>query len=307
MKRYPSLFLLFSLVFVLIACSKDDEENIEVPVSTDNINANNGTLYSMGLEIPHITDYNYFFPRTTTVNGKTIVTYSIEYNVEKKHSVWTAFTFQADTRSTEWKRSNWDSTSWGGDPFQPDPDLMSQERTDLEDYYYETPYVRGHIVASYDRVYSKDANEQTFYLSNISPMLSSFNSGSGSMWNPMEQIVQEWGRKSTFCDTLFVVKGGTIRDGEIATGAESYLPLQKHGLTVPRYYYSAILCKNAGSYKAIAFWFEHKPSLTGSLRSYAITVDSLETLTGIDFFCNLPDVLETAVESSINISSWTGL
>lgn len=296
-------------LLVMGACTKDDDNSGTIPVEQLNVNANSTSIpYATGLEVPHLDSNNQFLARTTTYNGKKVLTYVMEYNKEKKHSKWVAFTFQADTRAINWKRANWDSTEWGGDPFQADPDIAAGERTELEDYYYEYPYVRGHLLASYDRVYSKDANEQTFYLSNISPMLSSFNSGDYSMWNEMEGNVQSWGRNSTFCDTLFVVKGGTIRDGEIATGDVNYLPLQKNGLTVPKYYFAAVLCKKmtetGATYKAIGFWFPHKPSLTGKLADYVIPVSELEVKTGIDFFCNLPDALEESVEENVMLSGW---
>ena len=42
-----------------------------------------------------------------------------------------------------------------------------------------------------------------------------------------------------------------------------------------------------------------------SLQNYIVTVDSLENLTGIDFFPELPDSNENHLESSINLSSWS--
>lgn len=44
-----------------------------------------------------------------------------------------------------------------------------------------------------------------------------------------------------------------------------------------------------------------------ALSECAKTIDELEELTGLDFFHNLPDNLENAVESKYAISAWTGL
>ena len=49
---------------------------------------------------------------------------------------------------------------------------------------------------------------------------------------------------------------------------------------------------------------EHKSSLPGTVMDYAITIDELEERTGIDFFCNLKDNLENAVESTIDKKTW---
>jgi endonuclease G len=41
------------------------------------------------------------------------------------------------------------------------------------------------------------------------------------------------------------------------------------------------------------------------LQNYVVTVDSLESLTGIDFFPELPDSIENHLESSKDVSSWS--
>jgi len=44
--------------------------------------------------------------------------------------------------------------------------------------------------------------------------------------------------------------------------------------------------------------------LTGAVLDYAVTIDSVETLTSIDFFSQLPDNMEHMVESSFNVEEW---
>ena len=68
-------------------------------------------------------------------------------------------------------------------------------------------YDRGHLVASADRLYSIPSNEQTFYYSNMSPQINSFN---GGIWAHLEKRVQDWGRLSAIRDTLYVEKGGSV-------------------------------------------------------------------------------------------------
>jgi endonuclease G, mitochondrial len=59
-------------------------------------------------------------------------------------------------------------------------------------------------------------------------------------------------------------------------------------------------------------WYHSTPSLKipnekseKPLQNCVVTVDSLESLTGIDFFPELPDSIENHLESSINLSSWS--
>lgn len=178
-----------------------------------------------------------------------------------------------------------------------DKDIPSQYRTKLEDYK-NTGYNRGHICASADRLCSKDANEQTFFLSNIQPQINAFNVGT---WEEMEKKVRSWNNNS-FRDTLYVVKGGTIDK------PEQRLNPAKTGLLVPKYFFMAILCKNQDpsqyGYKALGFWIEHKANSDKNLKNYIVSIDELEEKTGIDFFCNLPDHIEEAVERNLVPTAW---
>ena len=209
---------------------------------------------------------------------------------------WTAFTFDASNRAISWKRDNWDYTEWGGDPFQPNPDLPERYVMNDREIWNSggtERFVRGHIVASYDRVYSQDANEQTFYYSNISPMYSRFNTGA---WSDCEGLVQGWGRNNSFCDTLYIVKGATIREGEYRT--VGICP------TVPNYYFMALLCLKNNTYKSIGLLFKH---INGTSQTEVCSIDFLERFTGIDFFCNIPDKVENTIERQYNTGLWSGL
>lgn len=91
---------------------------------------------------------------------------------------------------------------------------------------------------------------------------------------------------------LYVCKGGTIdKSSQIAGYA-------KNKLIVPKYFFAAILAVKDGQYKAIGLWFEHKKNNDKHLSNYVVSIDELEKLTGIDFFCNLPDKTEKKVESA---------
>jgi endonuclease G len=95
---------------------------------------------------------------------------------------------------------------------------------------------------------SKDANEQTFYMTNMMPQGDLFN---GKLWAAMEAFVRNWGKKCTGTDTLFVVKGGTIdKESQI-------LCRTRNGFIVPRYFFAALLLKRNTSYQSMGFWVEH--------------------------------------------------
>lgn len=285
--------LLFLASIILTACDRPSG-TLEDADKHTNGNANTSSAkYASRIEMPALCDEDIFIVHTTTVNNKENITYSISHNPERKHCRWTAFTFDSSNRETSWKRDNWKETEWKGDPFQPNPDIP-KEYVMTDNEIWDNGFVRGHVVASADRLYSKKANEQTFYYSNISPMYGSFNIGA---WNECEGLVQKsWGRNSTFCDTLYVVKGATIREGEYRIAGSCP--------TVPNHYFMALLCLKNNGYKAIGLLFKH---VNGTSQTEVCSIDDLEEFTGIDFFCNIPDKIENAVESSLNVKSWTGL
>ena len=138
------------------------------------------------LEMPRLDAANLYNCYTTKIQGQEVVTFSIEYDTQKRHAKWVAFTFDNQTAQTHWNRNNWEWTEWEGDPFQPDPLLPHDVRIGDEEHRRDR-YDRGHLCASADRLYSKDSNEQTFYYSNISPQLNGFNAG---IWLDLENKVQ---------------------------------------------------------------------------------------------------------------------
>ena len=213
------------------------------------------------------------------------ITYSIEYDCSKKSQRWTAYEFHNGLPNNNVGRN---------DNFIPDPDIPSQYQTTSKDYS-GSGYTRGHMCPSMDRQSSVEQNQQTFYMSNMHPQLSGHNSG---IWNNLEQKVNAWGNNASFRDTLYVVKAGTIDNPDQVTGKTS------SGLIIPKYFYMTILCLKDGQYKAIAFWTEHTNSTSATMSSSAITVRELEKRTGIDFFCNLPDDIEEAVETKLNKNDW---
>lgn len=285
---------LYSLNFICVmllftACSKED-----------NADSNNNQA-SGPIELPALRNSanDIFLSPTTTFDGEQVTTYSIEYDKSKKHSRWVAFKYYNVTGQTNWNRNDWKQTEWGGDPWQSDP-RVSQADQRVQSDFGKQGYDRGHICASSDRLYSRDANEQTFYYTNMSPQKNYFNTG---IWGDLEGKVRTWGRSNTFRDTLYVVKGGTIdQESQIWT----YISGDKTK-PVPKYYYMALLCKKGETYKAIGFWMDQSTTVKPALSQCAKSIDELEELTGIDFFHNLPDNLENAVESKYAISAWTGL
>jgi len=249
--------------------------------------------YASMLEIPALKggSMNQFITHTTKRNGKDYPTYSLECSYKYKHSYWIAYRFDNTTGGNVGRN----------EAYKPDPELPSQYAAKHNDYT-NSGYTRGHLCASSDRQYSKEANQQTFYMSNISPQSGNGFNQSGSAWNTGEDKVQAWGYNiSRSTDTLYVVKGGTIGEGMI----KGYI---KNEIAIPKYFFMAVLFRSGDNYKAIGFYMPHEnlkddPDKKDP-KKYLMSIDALEQETGIDFFHNLPDNIENTVEATYNVNDW---
>lgn len=275
----------------------------------DNVNANTGydNVSVTGYEIPHLNDQNVYADHYVTMDGVQILNYALEWDNTKRHANWVAFTFDTTTSADNVKRTD----AWSVDPKLP-AEMQVQESDHKND-----GFDRGHLCASEDRVYLKEANDQTFYYSNISLQLKDFN---GGFWRKLETRVQTWGRSTAdgVYDKVYVTKGGTLNkllknfkgttvDGGTPTTDANGFTI--HGLACPEYYFMAVLSQKDDVFHAIAFLVPHKEGMTENpssdeLKEYVVSVDKLEEETGIDFFCNLPDVLENEVEAACNLNDW---
>ena len=218
-------------------------------------------------------------------NGE--VNYSVEWDTVKRSNRWSAYEIYASNRVWDKNVPRYEAKK-GEDQYPTDPDLhCSTAWTVDNDPFWRSGYDHGHLCPSADRRNTKQQQYQTFYLTNMMPQNSVFNSG---VWANMENWVRNQistGSK----DTLYVVRGGTIDN------PSQYEAQTVHGMIIPKYYYMAVLMKNSSGYRAMGFWIEHKASKDTNLSKYVVNIDTLEQLTGIDFFCNLPDEIENHVES----------
>jgi endonuclease G len=274
----PYLVSFATICMVFSSCSKDEGTNVI-------FSGVKLGKYESRLEVPKlIGGDNLFIQHSIKIGNDSVMTYCLEYNPAKNHSRWIAFRFDGLTRDLGSGRTN----AWADDPKLPKKYQVG--------YGAFSRYTRGHLCASYDRQYSKEANQQTFYMTNMSPMQYDFN---GNYWTAYEQYVQGIGRDASFADTLYVVKGGTIDQTQGTVSSSN-----GKSIVVPRYYYIALLRFKAGNYSAIGFWVEHKDyGYSGNkyaplsvVRDKAVNIDDLEKKTGIDFFHNLPNLKEDAIE-----------
>ena len=295
-----SLSLLSSCLFITSCDDDDNDFNGKIEITDENRNANDASTDASlaRWEMP-ATDTSCDYITHYTSDG--LLNYAMEYSKEKMHSRWVAYRYDSKLKAQVTSRSD----EWGVEPF------YNNNKTYQIATGFFGGYNRGHLVGSAERLYSHEANVQTFYMSNMSPMNGNFNS---IYWGEIETLVRNWGRNCGAGDTLYVVKGGTL-DSLLTTTTVKNTLGETVQMAVPKYYYIAVLSLSSeGKAKAIGFWIEHKDFKDSSLsnlkkirQTAACTIDELEERTGIDFFCNVPDCIENIVEARYTRSSWPGL
>lgn len=223
-----------------------------------------------------------------TVEGKRVRNYTLFFDTSERIAYWVAYPhckmYLGDVGRTN--------------DFQIDPSFPASEQMTSTIRGYD----RGHQIPSGDRTATEEMNIQTFYYTNMTPQLASFNQ---KIWVDLENKVRTW---VNACDTLYVVTGAVLKT---VGGNETIKYVEdKSGnrIAVPNYYFKVLmqLKLNGGnpSYKAIAFWFKHQAKSGSVTAADASSVDDVERKTGIDFFTNLPENIQTQIEAQFAPREW---
>lgn len=168
------------------------------------------------------------------------------------------------------------------------------ERFETE-HYKSNYYARGHQIPNADRNASPAMQAQTYYSTNLTPQLQ--NGFNGMIWARLEKGIRDCAQH--YADTLYVVTGASF-DQEF-----SYVVNRNDGkrLPIPNWYWKAVLKVHRDALgvpvqaSSVAFLLPHKDLKGRQYQEYIISVDSLETVTGFDFFPALSDSLEVACEA----------
>ncbi|WP_372745769.1 DNA/RNA non-specific endonuclease [Lutibacter sp.] len=267
MKNRKIIYTIITLVFA-IGFYLYDNYSVK-SITTNNAESSKNTS---------ISDFDYL-PTSTTNQLIHHNYYSLSYNEKYEQAEWVAYELDKNQLSnSNFKR--------------PYFELDSKVTTKSAHYknFKNSGYNKGHLCPAGDRKFSKEAFNETFLTSNISPQLYDFN---GGIWNRLEQKVRYWAQKY---DHLYIVTGGVLTNDLKTIGTEK--------VAVPNYFYKIILDYSEPEIKAIAFLIPHQESEKG-LYQFVTSIDKIEELTGIDFFPALPDSLENKLEKSSSYINWS--
>lgn len=158
-----------------------------------------------------------------------------------------------------------------------------------EDYSY-SGWDKGHMAPAADMKWSQVAMYESFYLTNVCPQNHELNAGD---WLILENKVRYWANKYKIA---YIVCGPVFFDNAFGT-------IGMNHVSVPDGFFKAIVVCYNNSYHTIGFLFDNIPD-RHNLAFYTITINDLETLTGMDLFTNIPDEVEEIVEDNIDYYFW---
>jgi endonuclease G len=207
------------------------------------------------------------------------------------------FAYHRDRGTPVWTSWHLDATWLGSTPrqddFRADTTLPAGWYQVQGTDYSGSGYDRGHMTPSADRTRTVADNSSTFLMTNMIPQLPANNQG-------------PWASLESYCRTLvnsgnelYIVSGGYGIQATIAGGH----------VTVPSQTWKVIIVLASGtndasrvttSTRTIAVVMPNSGAINTDWRTYRVSVDQVEALTGFDFFSNVADPAENFIEAIVD-------
>ncbi|WP_445384101.1 DNA/RNA non-specific endonuclease [Robiginitalea sp. IMCC44478] len=204
--------------------------------------------------------------------------YSLAYSEPHEQAAWVAYTLQPEHLSRARRKRPY---------YVEDPEVPTRSAAWWN--YRGSDFNRGHLCPAGDRRFSERAYNQTFYTSNISPQHPDFNSG---VWNRLEMQVRRWCKKY---GKLYVITGGVLSGDLYSIGEEA--------VSVPEYFYKLVFRGEGTEISLIAFLIPNQPS-EKPIEAFMVSVDELESRSGIDFYPQFSKTLQKRLESKEVHGNW---
>ena len=204
--------------------------------------------------------------------------YIVSYNKDLKLPNWVSYELTREETKGKEKRSN---------RFITDPLVKGLIATNAD--YARSRYDKGHMAPAADMKWSPQAMEASFYFSNICPQHPQLNRRG---WKKLEEKIRDW----AIADSAIIIICGPIITKQPKT-------IGKNKVAVPQQFFKVVLSPFAKPMRAIGFLFNNRQAVE-PLSTYAVTIDSIERLTNMDFFAPLPDEIENKIEAEANYFQW---
>lgn len=227
-------------------------------------------------------------------NAVTNVAQPNNYLMEKPQY---SLSYSRDNGGPNWVSWHLD-TSWLGstprqDDFRADTTLPAGWYQVQATDFSGSGFDRGHMCPSADRTITVAANSATFLMTNMIPQLPANNQG-------------VWANLESYCRTLvsqgnelYIISGGQglrffIANGHVAVPAQTWkvivvLPVGSNDVS-----------RVTTTTRTIAVVVPNSGTINSDWRTYRVSVDQVEAITGFDFFSNVSTGIQAVIEGVVD-------
>lgn len=204
--------------------------------------------------------------------------YTVSYNKDLKIPNWVSYELTRQETKGKEKRS---------DNFIADPLVKGAIATNAD--YARSGYDKGHMAPAADMKWSPEVMKESFYFSNMCPQHPQLNRRG---WKNLEEKIRDW----AIADSAIIIICGPIIN-------QSSRTIGKNKVAVPERFFKVVLSPFVKPVRGIGFLFNNRQAVE-PLSTYAVTIDSIEKLTNMNFFSPLPDEIENEVEANADYYQW---
>ena len=208
-----------------------------------------------------------------------------------------ALSYSRDNGGPNWVSWHLDSSWLGSTPRQDD----FRADTTLPAGWYQVQatdfsgsgFDRGHMCPSADRTITVAANSATFLMTNMIPQLPANNQG---VWANLESYTRSLVSQG---NEIYIISGGQglqffIANGHVAVPAQTWkviivLPVGSNDVS-----------RVTTSTRTIAVVIPNSGTINSDWRTYRVSVDQVEAITGFDFFSNVSDGIQAVIEGRVD-------
>ncbi len=223
-------------------------------------------------------------------------TYAVSYNRDKGTPNWISWHLEQD----------WVGSLARVDTFRADPNVPADWYRVQSTDYFASGFDRGHMTPNADRDNEdrRPINQETYLMTNMVPQSPDNNQGP---WAEMENDLRSLLAGTT--NEMYIVSGPLGVGGNGSNGGTTNT-IANGQVTVPAFTWKVVLMMPKGdndisrvtaATRTIAVLMPNVQGIRNDpWENYITTVDAIESLTGYDFFANVPDANENAIEAGTN-------
>lgn len=287
------------LIFIVFASFSQNYEKdvIQIQSQIEKLNTQKDSLYLVleQIKLKKIRADLDKFALPEISSDETVIKHSamyLVYSEQHEQAKWVAHVISSDIENGRLGRTN---------DFRPDTLIPTGSAVEADYFlkYLENDgsytydgfgFDRGHLAPSADFRWSSVAISESYLYSNMSPQRGSFNRGG---WAKLENLLRSYViEKGT---ALMVVTGPVLHDS---------LKVVERGVnkvSIPEFYFKVAYdtLNNVGIGFLLPNTLIDKP-----IENYAVSIDEIEKVTGINFFEVLPDDIENKIEAENDPVWW---